>query len=224
LEPFELTAKGLPGRKINTIDHSRLTDDYVWVVSRPPDAGPETGFEVGRLYHTGRYEPLSHAASYSLGVINSVSDENVEGEPVAWIAGDYGLMRVSLSRPAFSRRRFELYPSRIMTADGTPISIRDAKGLTLSYDGRDFQIHFGTDRFSVGSQLYYEARLEGKVEHQFPVTTAAVWRSGALNEGHYLLHLRATDDNGVQSKEYTLAFTINPPWYRTLWMVSFRDY
>ena len=53
LEPFELTAKGLPGRKINTIDHSRLTDDYVWVVSRPPHAGAETGFEVGRLYHTG---------------------------------------------------------------------------------------------------------------------------------------------------------------------------
>jgi signal transduction histidine kinase/CheY-like chemotaxis protein len=218
LEPFELATKSLPGRRINTITRSQLTDDYVWVISRPPNAAPETGFEVGRLYVTGRYKPLSHAVSYPLGVINSIWDEKVEGEPVAWIAGDYGLMRVSLDRPAFTGRKFELYPSQIMTTDGTPIFIRDGKELTLNYDDRDFQIRFGTDRFGVGNELYYEARLEGKVEHQFPVTTAAVWRSGALNEGRYLLYVQARDSNGVESKEYTFAFTINPPWYRTLWM------
>ena len=218
LETFDLAAKSLPGRKINTINRSQLTDDYIWVTSRPRTAGPETGFEVGRLYASGRYEPLSHAVSYPLGVINSIWDENVRGEPVAWIAGDYGLMRVFLDRPAFGRRKFELYPSQITTADGTPILIRDGKELTLQYDDRDFQIRLGTDRFSVGNELYYEARLEGKVEHQFPVMTTAVWRSGALNEGHYLLHVRARDSNGVESKEFTFAFAINPPWHRTLWM------
>jgi hypothetical protein len=67
LEPFELAAKSLPGRNIQTINGSQLTDDYLWVTSRPPNAGPETGFEVGRLYATGRYEPLSHDVSYPLG-------------------------------------------------------------------------------------------------------------------------------------------------------------
>jgi signal transduction histidine kinase/CheY-like chemotaxis protein len=218
LEPFELAAKSLPGRRINSISPSQLTNDYVWVVSRPPNADPETGFEVGRLYATGRYEPLSHAVSYPLGMIESIWDENIEGEPVVWIAGDYGLMRVFLDRPAFSRRKFKLYPSQVLTADGTPIFIREGKELTLKYDDRDFQIRFGTDRFSVGNELYYQARLEGKVEHQFPVTTAAVWRSGALNEGHYLLSVQARDSNGVESKGYTFAFTIDPPWYRTIWM------
>ena len=55
---------------------------------------------------------------------------------------------------------------------------------------------FGTDRFSVGNELYYEARLEGKVTHRSPVTTSAVWRSGALNEGHYLLHVQGRDSTG----------------------------
>jgi hypothetical protein len=50
LEPFELTAKTLPSRKVSSVNISRLTDDYVWVVSRPPEAGPEIGFEVGKLY------------------------------------------------------------------------------------------------------------------------------------------------------------------------------
>jgi signal transduction histidine kinase/CheY-like chemotaxis protein len=218
LEPFELVAKSLPGRKIDRIDRSQLTDDYVWVSSRPPNAGPETGFEVGRLYTSGRYEPFSHAVSYPLGVINSIWEENVDGEPVAWIAGDYGLMRVVLDRPTLSKRKFELYPSRIVTADGAPIPVRDGQGLTLKYDDRDFQIRFGTDRFSVGNELYYEARLEGKIDHRSPATTSSVWRSGALNEGRYLLHVKARDSDGDESKEFTLAFTIDPPWYRTLWM------
>ncbi|MBV8213570.1 MAG: response regulator [Verrucomicrobia bacterium] len=218
LEPFELAAKSLPGRKIQTINASQLTDDYIWVTSRPPNAGPETGFEVGRLHATGRYEPLSHDVSYPLGLINSIWDENINGEPVAWIAGDYGVMRVLLDRPALSPRKFELYPSHIMTADGMPIFSRDGKELRLKYSDRDFQIRFGTDRFSVGNDLYYEAKLEGRVEHQSTLTAGATWRSGALNEGHYILHVQARDSDGVISKEYTLAFTIDPPWYRTLWM------
>ncbi|MBV9878269.1 MAG: response regulator [Verrucomicrobia bacterium] len=218
LEPFELAAKSLPGRKIKRLEPSQLTEDYIWVSSRPPNAGPETGFEVGRLYRSGVYQPLSHAVSYPLGEINSIWDENVDGEPVAWIAGDYGLMRVLLNRPAFSKRRFELYPSQIVTSDGVPIFNQDGKELRLKYDDRDFQIRFGTDHFSVGDEIYYEARLEGKINHRSPVTTSTVWWSGALNEGRYLLHVQAKDSDGVYSNEYTLAFTINPPWYRTLWM------
>ena len=218
LEPFELAAKSLPGRRINAIYPSRLTEDYVWVISRAPDAGAETGFEVGKLYAVGRYEPLSHAVSYPLGVINSVWDENVAGEPVVWIAGDYGVMRVLLDLPSFTQRKFEVYLSQILTADGAPISVHGSKELTLKYDERDFKIQFGTDRFSVGNELYYQARLEGKVEHRFSPTVAAVWRSGALNEGHYLLRVRARDTNGVESKELTFAFTIIPPWYRSIWM------
>src|SRR5258708_6862374 len=218
LEPFEFIEKGLPGRNVQMITRSQLTDDYVWVSSRPPNAGPETGFEVGRLYSTGRYEALSHAVSYPLGVINSVWDENVESEPVAWIAGDYGLMRVLLDRPAFSKRKFELYPSQIVTADGKPIPIADGKELTLKYADRDFQIRFGTDHFSVDTELYYQATLEGKVAHRSPAVTAPVWRSGALNEGHYLLSVEAKDSNGVESNALRLAFIIEPPWYRTFWM------
>jgi signal transduction histidine kinase/CheY-like chemotaxis protein len=218
LEPFGLAAKSLPGRKIRRMDRSQLTDDYVWVSSRSPHAGPETGFEVGRLYLSGAYEPLSHAVSYPLGEINSIFDENVDGEAVAWIAGDYGLMRVLLDRTAFSKRKFELYPSQIVAADGAPISVQDGKGLRLRYADRDFEIRFGTDRFSVRDELYYEARLQGTTDHRVPVTSGGVWRSGALNEGHYLLQVQAKDSDGNESKEYALAFIIAPPWYRTIWM------
>src|ERR1700733_14620229 len=160
LEPFALTAKSLPGRRIRRMDRSQLTDDYVWVSSRPPNAGPETGFEVGRLYMSGAYEPLSHAVSYPLGEINTIFDEKVDGEEVAWIAGDYGLMRVLLDRPTFSKRKFELYAGQIITMDGAPIPVQDGKALALKYDDRDFQIRFGTDHFSVGDELYYEVKLD----------------------------------------------------------------
>jgi signal transduction histidine kinase/CheY-like chemotaxis protein/streptogramin lyase len=218
LEPFALAAKSLPGRKIRRMDRSQLTDDYVWVSSRPSNARPETGFEVGRLYMSGAYEPLSHAVSYPLGEINSIFDENVDGEAVAWIAGDYGLMRVLLDRTAFSKRKFQLYASQIVTMDGAPVPVQDGRDLALEYDDRDFQIHFGTDHFSVGDELYYEAKLDGPADHRSRISTLPVWRSGALNEGHYLLHVQAKDSDGVESTEYTFAFTIDPPWYRTFWL------
>jgi signal transduction histidine kinase/ActR/RegA family two-component response regulator len=217
VQPFDLTARSLPGKSIELMVPSRITDDYVWVGSRPPNAGPETGFELGRLYASGRYEALSHALSYPLGIINSIWDENVDGRPVAWIAGDYGLMRVFLDQPTFSRRTFALYPSQITTADGTPIPKRDGGELSLKYDDRDFEIRFGSDHFCVGSELYYEAILEGRDVHRSPITTTPVWRSGALNEGNYLLSVQARDSNGIESKSFRLAFTIQPPWYRTLW-------
>jgi signal transduction histidine kinase/ActR/RegA family two-component response regulator len=217
VQPFDLIARSLPGRNVELMIPSRITEDYVWVGSRPPNAGPETGFELGRLYASGRYEALSHALSYPLGIINGIWDENVDERPVAWIAGDYGLMRVFLDQPTFSRRKFELYPSQITTADGTPIPSQDGGELSFKYDDRDFEIHFGTDHFCVGSELYYETILEGRVVHRSPITTTPVWRSGALNEGNYLLSVQARDSNGVESKSFRLAFTIQPPWYRTLW-------
>jgi signal transduction histidine kinase/ActR/RegA family two-component response regulator len=219
LVPFDLIARSLPGRDIQMIARSQLTDDYVWVVSsRPHDADPATGFEIGRLYSSGRYEALSHTISYPLGVINSVWDEKVEGQSVAWIAGDYGLMRVFLDQPAFTRREFEIYPEQIVTAEKKTIPIPDGRELNLGYNDRDFEIRFGTDHFSVGNELYYQTTLEGKVVHRSSPMTAPVWRSGALSEGHYLLDVQARDSDGIESKVLRLAFTIETPWYRTLQM------
>jgi signal transduction histidine kinase/CheY-like chemotaxis protein/ligand-binding sensor domain-containing protein len=218
VQPFDLIARSLPERNIDLMMPSQITEDYVWVGSRPPNAGPEAGFEVGRLYSSGRYQALSHAVSYPLGVINSIWDENVDGRPVAWIAGDYGLMRVFLDQPTFNQRKFELYPSQITTADGTPIGSQNRGELSLKYDDRDFQIRFGNDHFTVGSELYYETIVQGRVAHRSPITTTSVWRSGALNEGHYVLSVQARDSDGMESKNFRLAFVIRPPWYRTLWM------
>jgi signal transduction histidine kinase/CheY-like chemotaxis protein len=218
VEPFDLVNRSLPGRIIGMLIRSQLSDDYVWVGSLSPNAGPERGFEVGRLYWSGRYEPLSHDVSYPLGVINSIWDEIADGRSVAWIAGDYGLMRVYLDHPTFDRRKFELFANQIVTGDGISIPFQEGQELTLKYDDRDFQIHFGTDHFSATDEIYYEATLEGRVFHRSPATTSSVWRSGALNEGTYLLSVQARDSNGIQSKPFQFAFTIQPPWYRTLWM------
>jgi signal transduction histidine kinase/CheY-like chemotaxis protein len=218
LEPFQWPSASLRSRRIFALDRSRLTGDYVWVVSRPLGADSDIGLELGRLYLSGRYEPLSHLITYPLGILYGYWEEKAEEGPVVWIAGDHGLMRVVLDQRPVNQRRFELYASQMVRADGETIPVRDGAYLTLSYDTRDFQIRFGTDRFSASDQLYYHATLQGGLNESLPVTREPVWRSGALNEGKYLLQVQATDSNGVGSKEFVLAFTIEPPWYRTLWM------
>src|SRR5260221_11641930 len=44
LQPFELIEKSVPGRNVQMILRSRLSDDYVWVSSRSPNACPYIGF------------------------------------------------------------------------------------------------------------------------------------------------------------------------------------
>jgi signal transduction histidine kinase/CheY-like chemotaxis protein len=219
LESFESGVESLPSSHIFSLQSSRVSKEYIWVISRPPDAGPAVGFEVGRLYMTG-YEPLSHAITYPLGIVYDIWEDNSDREAVAWIAGDYGLMRVVLNRPTSSSRKFELYASRILSANGRILPVRKGGGgLTLKYNDRDFEIRFGTDQFSAGNDLYYQARLEGKINRVSPASPIAVWRSGALDEGKYVLHVRARDSDGVESKEYVFGFVIEPPWYRSAPMV-----
>jgi signal transduction histidine kinase/CheY-like chemotaxis protein len=217
LEPFLLPVS-LRSSKIFEIKSSRLTDDYVWILSRCANAKPGMGYELGRLYTSGSYQPLSHLITYPLGNLYDIWEDNIDGEPIVWIAGDYGVMRVVLGQSGFSQRKFELYASQMMTADGEIIPMQNGEPLRLTYDTRDFQIQFGSDHFSAGDGLDYQVRLEGQINHSLPLTSTPVWRSGALNEGKYLLHAQASDGNGVSSNEYVLAFTIEPPWYRTLWM------
>jgi hypothetical protein len=134
-------------------------------------------FEVGKLYQSGEYQPLSHRVTYPAGIICSIWDENIDGKPVAWIAGDYGLRRVSLDRPAFSTRTFDIYCTELVPADAPPIRVHNGQNLDLKYDDRDFQIQFGTDHFSVGSELHYWVELEGQVKRAFAPTTSPSWRS-----------------------------------------------
>jgi signal transduction histidine kinase/CheY-like chemotaxis protein len=217
LAPFHLPAS-LLSREIVDIANSQLPDDFLWVVSQGDPDGSPLSSEIGRLYPSGRYEALSHAITDLPREVNDIWDESIDGNSVAWIAGHHGLFRVLLDNAAVNHRKFELYASQIRSADGEIVPFGQERHLTLKYDARDFEIRFGTDHFSAGNELYYQARLEGKTNHILPTTSTPVWRSGALNEGNYLLHVHATDSNGVESKEYTLAFAIEPPWYRTLWM------
>jgi signal transduction histidine kinase/CheY-like chemotaxis protein len=123
-----------------------------------------------------------------------------------------------LDRHAFSKRQFAFHPSQIVTADGKRIPIHDGKELTLEYDDPDFHVGFGTDHFSVSKALYCHTTVEGTVGHPWPAITAPAWRSGALNKGRYLISVETKDSDGVEGEARWLAFTIEPPSYRPLWI------
>ena len=59
--------------------------------------------------------------------------------------------------------------------------------------------------------------LEGKEDTYGSWSKAAEKSSENLHEGYYVLHAKARNLLGQEGKEITLAFTILPPWYRTVW-------
>jgi ligand-binding sensor domain-containing protein len=128
VEPFNAPSGSSLPAEIQEVYWTDLPDGHIWVRSL------DDGRALGRFQTSGRYEPLSRLITYPLGTLYDVWEDDTPAQSVAWIAGDYGLMRVDLNQPTFTHRKFELYATAVVNADGKSIPVQQGRTLTLNYD------------------------------------------------------------------------------------------
>jgi signal transduction histidine kinase/CheY-like chemotaxis protein len=218
---FGLTPK-LEHETIQLIVAGRGAPRRLWLVSAPVenDGGGSGVEKVWRVAASGQREALPSSVVQFVGEVKSIREEEYPGGPVAWISGTYGLVRANLpTEVATPPSSFNIYPEEAFAEDGRSIDLPDAsKTLIIPFSQRDFQLRFGTDRFGEGEVLRFQARLDGRSSsHSTPISDEPIWHAGALGEGNYRLHVVAVDSDGVQSREFSLAFMVRPPWFRTWW-------
>jgi signal transduction histidine kinase/ligand-binding sensor domain-containing protein/DNA-binding response OmpR family regulator len=92
--------------------------------------------------------------------------------------------------------------------------------LTLPYEKAVLSVDFASPEFTTPDQISYAYYLEGWDKgwnYSGKVRTANYSR---LNEGHYKLHIKATNAGGIWgNEEKVILITILPPWYRTWWAI-----
>lgn len=218
---FRLTPK-LEHETIQLIVAGRGAPQRLWLVSAPVqnDGGGSGVEKVWQVAASGQRGALPGSVVRFVGEVKSIREEEYSGEPVAWISGTYGVVRVKLATEAATPPSgFSIYPEEAFAEDGRLIDLPGPSGtLIVPFSQRDFQLRFGTDRFGEGEVLRFQARLDGpSSSHSIPLSDEPIWHSGALGEGKYRLHVVAVDSDGVQSREFSLAFIIRPPWFRTWW-------
>jgi signal transduction histidine kinase/CheY-like chemotaxis protein len=198
-----------------------VTGNSVWVaemIDRGRQGSP-TGSGIYSITAEGKKRSLPRALANFLGDVTDIFQEANESGSVLWIYGRNGIVRLAPPSLAETVDAFNLYPRTMTTKIGETLDL-PAAGLALSYARRDISIRFATDHFKEATPVRFRSKLDGVDADWTPLQTDPLWRSGPLIEGHYKLHVVAEDVDGVKSKEYTLALTILPPWYRSLWMYA----
>jgi signal transduction histidine kinase/DNA-binding response OmpR family regulator len=196
-------------------------NNSTWVadmLDRGQQSSP-AGSSIYSITAEGKKIALPRALANFLGDVTDIFQERNDGSIVLWIYGRNGIVRLAPPTLVQTADAFNLYPRTVTTKVGETLELPIA-GLTLPYAKRDFNIRFATDHFNEATPVRFRTKLDGVDAAWTPLQTEPIWRSGPLNEGHYKLHVAADDVDGVKSKEYTLALTILPPWYRSLWMYA----
>jgi signal transduction histidine kinase/DNA-binding response OmpR family regulator len=215
----EFLAKALNNQKLETLSASTIGSPHIYLLTSGRDNSSFLGQRLSMVYPDGKVKSIPCSVPDFIGHVEKFYDEIDSYGPVLWVAGTYGIARIENPEnlpPPFS---FNLYAQEATTNSGEGLHApRNGGNLRLPYSERNFRIRFATDAFVASDQMRFRSRLEGVDTNWTNFFTEPVWQSGALNEGHYRLHMIARDGNGTDSQEFVVGIGILPPWYRTVWM------
>ena len=215
----EFLAKAVNNQKLESLWASTIGSPHICLLTSGSENSSFVGKHLSIIYANGKVTPIPCSVTDFIGHIDKFYDEIGSQGPVLWVAGTYGVARIenpeSLPQP-FS---FNLYAQEATTNDGEALLPPNNGGmLRLPYSERNFRIRFATDTFANPDQMRFRSRLEGVDANWTSFFSEPVWQSGALNEGHYRLHMIARDGNEADSREFVVGIGVLPPWYRTVWM------
>lgn len=161
--------------------------------TRPPEA------EVVR--------ELPHLVRATLREVTSVRRETVADQPVLWIGGSGGLIRIDLSQPLPAPAPFAAQ----VQARGVPA------GGTLPREHEPLTFQFAAVRQRPTHRVEYQTRLHGREKNWSDWSTRRERTFAALPSGDYRFDVRARDSDGVLSAPATFSFSVLTPWWQTSW-------
>jgi len=209
----------VPGRAI--VNRAEMKHLWITVVPRRVSEERVQGSKIVGLDSSGQFTALPAVIARTIGDPTTIREEDIGGSTVLWIAGTYGIARIDTAELRPPVTKFSVFAREAATISGKSLSIpTKGEALKLPFDLRDIRIRFADDRFACSEKIRYQLRLDGREKNWSAPLTDPLWRSGSLNEGHYLLRAVAEDGDGIKSDETTLAIEVLPPWYRTWWMYA----
>lgn len=90
----------------------------------------------------------------------------------------------------------------------------------LPYASNSVDFTFAATSYEGNADLTYQHYLENYEKGWSEWSNKTLKEYTNLKEGNYIFHVHARNVNGEISREATYAFTILPPWYRSVWAYS----
>ncbi|MCE3225789.1 MAG: hypothetical protein K0S32_340 [Bacteroidetes bacterium] len=89
--------------------------------------------------------------------------------------------------------------------------------IILDYKNNSIEIKLGASDYLDKNELLFSYYLKGRDKGYGPYSNSKVIKFDHLGEGDYEFHVRSKNILGIEGQEIKIAFTILPPWYRTIW-------
>jgi hypothetical protein len=189
--------------------------DGLWIAGRPAgEAELVSSIEFG-VAGAGGWRPVHLPMLTRLDDISGLDHDPVDD--VLWIAGHAGLVRMDLA--GWRAAPPEPPPRVVLRAAATNDGARldRAGGWSLAYARRAFDVQFAAPALARDPAALYESTLFGGGEPVVLTDGTPHREFSALASGDYRLRLRARAGDGRWSEPIELAFTIQPPWWRSGW-------
>jgi signal transduction histidine kinase/CheY-like chemotaxis protein len=202
------TIRGTPIPTLPRITASAVSNPdaqgRIWVALNNPFTDGSNIVTLGRIaLEAGDRVKWESYAVEGLDQIGDVVSLHVDPHGILWVGGSEQLLR------------FVPGGSRPVGPPAAP-QLRSAvpAGSELPADRNTLNFDFSSTEFARRLSLRFQTRLSGG-DWSAPGNTGHLTLAG-LRDGRYTFAVRVVDATGQISPETTWAFTVLPPWYRTL--------
>jgi ligand-binding sensor domain-containing protein/signal transduction histidine kinase len=186
--------------------------------------GTNNGLYVSQLGSNGKIETIDHYGIQE-GVVNLETNLNsgyIDNLGNLWFGTASGMVRYKTAKEKKLSPRPQLILQNILlNYQATPFTENDLNG-NLSMPSSKNNISFEFDGISLSKpgEMYFQFWLEGVEEDWSPKNSIPTATFTGLRSGTYTLHARTVGEQGINSKEIKVKFTIRPPFYQTWWFIA----
>jgi len=218
--------KQINNRKTIVFDLSQDPYRNVWVIAI------QDSTQVRNIF----YLKNSADDNYQLQKVYSIKGEMIndfyhDPENITWFGGTNGLYKVNASELGQKSVVFNTFITMVLsnidtafggyyqTENGVSITQPESYNYTFNYRHNSFTFYFSAASPIDLKPLKYSWYLEGydKEKNWGKWTDKTYKEYTNLDEGNYVFHVKAVDVYGNVSVESSYKFSIEPPWYRTIW-------
>ncbi|MCE3259584.1 MAG: Response regulator containing a CheY-like receiver domain and a domain protein [Bacteroidetes bacterium] len=193
--------------------------DEIWVTSKPRDnIRANESFlcleKSNGIFHT---KPM---------LLSRIKESNVKSfcfnDSLVYIGTNNGLYcyDITMKKPGYFLNTFVNYFNcgKDTSMYFNNISPRTEVGkIVLDYKNNAIEVKLGASDYLDKNELLFSYYLKGRDQGYGPFSNNKIIKFDHLMEGDYEFHVKSKNILGIEGQEIRIAFSVLPPWYRTIW-------
>jgi signal transduction histidine kinase len=191
----------------------------VWFRAKAARPGPDDRFaQIGKVID-GNWHPLPVPNLETIGALDDLICEVVDGDEILWLSGRAGVIRINVTEsraapPAAVGRTVLL---EINTAAGDRLPVATDTPIEIPARQNSLRFHFGSPGLAGELDAEHRSRLIGFVDGQFVTSNTGERTFTNLPPGTYTFEASGRTADHRWTEPARITFAVLAPWWLTPW-------